>query len=150
MDPVAQGPEQKVRTFHDALVQRWQGLHKKIAPQASFESFWQKSLQDGGVVEPVERQPAPALQSQPPVTVTAPQATEGMHLWLWPSILLFDGRLANRGWMQEIPERMSTIAWGSWVDISPATARRMKIATGDVIEVSNGFGSPPGSCPYNR
>jgi len=140
MDPVAQGP-QKVQTFHDTLVQRWQGLQEKVAPQASFESFWQKSLQDGGVVEPVARQPAPALQDQPPITVTAPQATEGMHLWLWPSILLFDGRLANRGWMQEIPERVSTIAWGSWVDISPATARQMGIATGDVIEVSSGFGA---------
>jgi Fe-S-cluster-containing dehydrogenase component/anaerobic selenocysteine-containing dehydrogenase len=137
--PAEQGTEQKAQTFYDALVRRWRGLHDKVAPQVSFELFWQKSLQDGGLVEPVERQPAPALQSQAPVTPAAPQAAEGLHLWLWPSILLFDGRLANRGWMQEIPERMSTITWGSWVDISPAAARKLEVATGDVIEVSNGL-----------
>jgi Fe-S-cluster-containing dehydrogenase component len=136
-----QGPGRKVETFHDVLMQRWRGLQEKIAPQVSFELFWQKSLQDGVVVEPVERQPAPALQGQPPAMAAASQADEGMHLWLWPSILLFDGRLANRGWMQEIPERMSTLTWGSWVDISPATARQLEIAGGDVIEVSNKFGA---------
>ena len=42
--------------------------------------------------------------------------------------------------MQEVPERMSTIAWQSWVDLSPATAQRLKIAEGDAVEVSNGSG----------
>jgi molybdopterin-containing oxidoreductase family iron-sulfur binding subunit len=61
-------------------------------------------------------------------------------LWLWPSIKLFDGHLANRGWMQEVPERMSTLTWGSWVDLSPVTAQRLKIAEGDAVEVSNRSG----------
>ncbi len=139
-DPVAQAPQQRPPTFYNVLVQRWQQLHKTIAPQVPFESFWQRSLQDGGAVETVARQSAPALQGQTPITVTTSPGIQGMHLWLWPSILLFDGRLANRGWMQEIPERMSTIAWGSWVDISPATAHELEVAAGDVVEVSNSLG----------
>ncbi len=140
-DPVAQWSELKVQTFRDALVQRWQGLHERIAPQVSFEMFWQKSLQDGGVVEPVKQQAAPSLRNPSAPTVVVPEVQEGMHLWLWPSILLFDGRLANRGWMQEVPERMSTLTWGSWVDISPATAQGLGVASGDVIEISNNLGS---------
>jgi molybdopterin-containing oxidoreductase family iron-sulfur binding subunit len=42
--------------------------------------------------------------------------------------------------MQEVPERMSALAWQSWVDISPATATRLKITEGDAVEVSNGSG----------
>jgi len=140
-DPVAQWSELKVQTFRDALVQRWQGLHERIAPQVSFDMFWQKSLQDGGVVEPVKQQAAPSLWNQSAPTAVVPEVQEGMHLWLWPSILLFDGRLANRGWMQEVPERMSTLTWGSWVDISPATAQGLGVASGDVIEISNNLGS---------
>ena len=65
---------------------------------------------------------------------------EGLQLWLWPSILLFDGRVSNRGWLQEVPERTSTIAWQSWVDISPATAHRLEIADGDVVELAGKVG----------
>ncbi len=41
-------------------------------------------------------------------------------LWLWPSILLYDGRGANRRWMQEVPEPISYAAWGGLVDVHPA------------------------------
>ena len=39
--------------------------------------------------------------------------------------MLFDGRTANRGWIQEAPEPMSTVTWGSWVDIHPKKARSL-------------------------
>ena len=126
-------------TFRNRLMQRWRGLQQKISPEESFESFWQKSLQNGVVVESVARQSLPTLQGQP--AIPPAQSQQGKHLWLWPSILLFDGRLANRGWMQEIPERMSTLAWGSWIDISPATARELLVADGDMIEISNEVGN---------
>lgn len=128
-------------TFRDRLVQRWRQLGQRLSPQESFESFWQRSLQSGFVVEASERQPSPTLQGglgQPAAPTETPG--EGKHLWLWPSILLFDGRLSNRGWMQEVPERMSTLAWGSWIDISPATARELAVTGGDTIEVFNDVG----------
>src|SRR5574337_1166479 len=56
-------------------------------------------------------------------------------LWLWPSVMLFDGRTANRGWIQEAPEPVSTIMWGSWIDIHPKKAGRLGIHDGDVMEI---------------
>jgi molybdopterin-containing oxidoreductase family iron-sulfur binding subunit len=82
-------------------------------------------------VSPMTTGGTPVLQDASP---------ERVHLSLWPSILWFDGRLANRGWMQEVPERMSTIAWGSWIDISPAKARQMQVTAGDVLEIANKTG----------
>jgi Fe-S-cluster-containing dehydrogenase component/anaerobic selenocysteine-containing dehydrogenase len=131
---------QRPRTFHDWLTTRWRQLYDQLSPQADFETFWGSSLQKGCAVAQVTPEPAPTLQKQAPVTEPPAEAHEALHLWLWPSILLFDGRTANRGWMQEIPQPMSTLAWGSSIDISPATARRLAVAPGDMIEVSNDFG----------
>jgi anaerobic selenocysteine-containing dehydrogenase len=119
---------QRITAFRQWLMVTWRQLHERIAPDREFEAFWEQSLRNGGAFE--ERTGTisdvrPAVPVSGPLDVEQPLEAvpaEGLHLWLWPSILLFDGRLANRGWMQEIPERMSTLAWGSWVDISPATA----------------------------
>ena len=40
--------------------------------------------------------------SPPPVPSQAPAAEEA-ELWPWASIMLFDGRQSNRGWIQEAP-----------------------------------------------
>ena len=136
-----QRADRQVSTFRDWLTLRWRQLHSELSAPMEFEQFWQRSLQNGGAVATVKQEPPPKLQNKGLALEPTPQAAGELHLWLWPSILLFDGRLANRGWMQEIPERMSTLTWGSWVDISPAMAQEMKIADGDVIEVSNKFGT---------
>jgi anaerobic selenocysteine-containing dehydrogenase/Fe-S-cluster-containing dehydrogenase component len=132
---------QAVQDFRDWLMLRWRQLHDQLSPQADFEMFWRTSLQKGHSVAQVKSEPPPTLQKQASVVEPPAEAQEELHLWLCPSILLFDGRTANRGWMQEIPQRMSTLTWGSSIDISPATARRLAVAPGDMIEVSNGFGS---------
>jgi molybdopterin-containing oxidoreductase family iron-sulfur binding subunit len=72
----------------------------------------------------------------PSATPAAALEDDQAHLWLWSSIMLFDGRVANRGWLQEAPEPVSTITWGSWIDLHPEKARRLNIEPGDVIELS--------------
>ena len=127
-------------SFDDWLRLDWRQLHERVAPDTEFEAFWQQSLQRGGCLREApgsrtgaarktrkpDRAPArpPIADSNPDAVPTESASSErgAVQLWLWPSIKLFDGRLANRGWMQEVPERMSTIAWGSWIDISPAKA----------------------------
>jgi molybdopterin-containing oxidoreductase family iron-sulfur binding subunit len=149
---------ERLASFHDWLRFNWRRLQERVTPDTEFESFWRQSLQRGGVFEEPTRskeEAGPKASVRPvgeteiaarptgPISPAGPAegaSPETMHLWLWPSIKLFDGRLANRGWMQEVPERMSTIAWQSWVDIAPATAKRLKIAEGDAVEVSNGSG----------
>ncbi len=150
--PLSRGGE-RLASFHDWLRLHWRQFSKGAG--AEFETFWQQSLRRGGVFEeeigpighirPIgetktEARPIGPISPTSPIGPTEAPSPETLHLWLWPSIKLFDGRLANRGWMQEVPERMSTITWGSWVDLSPATAERLKIAPGDVVEVSNGAG----------
>jgi molybdopterin-containing oxidoreductase family iron-sulfur binding subunit len=58
------------------------------------------------------------------------------RLWLWASVMIHDGRVANRGWLQENPEPVSYIAWGNYADIHPEKARVLGIKSEDVIELT--------------
>jgi predicted molibdopterin-dependent oxidoreductase YjgC len=54
---------------------------------------------------------------------------------------LGDGSLANLPSLQELPDPMTSVMWGSWVEINPKTASSLGIADGDLVEVSTEHGS---------
>jgi len=47
-----------------------------------------------------------------------------------------DGRYANNGWLQELPDPMTKIAWDNPVLISHATAKEYGLSEADLVEVS--------------
>src|SRR6185369_1231491 len=51
------------------------------------------------------------------------------------------GEQANLPTLQELPDSMTSVMWGSWVEINPRTAASLGIADGDVVEVSSHHGS---------
>ncbi|MCX5769667.1 MAG: 4Fe-4S dicluster domain-containing protein [Candidatus Hydrogenedentes bacterium] len=138
------GAQQPTLNFNDWLRARWTDIHRRIGSISDFESCWRQALMSGGAIEPA--QPAPVKASFAPDefarllsqgSLPAPHLESGRaHLWLWPSIMLFDGRTANRGWMQESPEPISYAAWGSWVDIHPDDATSLEIEEGDVVALA--------------
>jgi MoCo/4Fe-4S cofactor protein with predicted Tat translocation signal len=58
-----------------------------------------------------------------------------------------DGRYANNGWMQELPDPITKLTWDNAVLISRKTARELGVQNGDVVEIKldNGvfFSSKP-------
>lgn len=55
-----------------------------------------------------------------------------LKLWLWNSIMIYDGSVANRGWLQENPEPISQLGWGNYIEIAPYTAEQFLLKTGDI------------------
>jgi molybdopterin-containing oxidoreductase family iron-sulfur binding subunit len=53
----------------------------------------------------------------------------------------FDGRGAERPWLQVLPDPLSTVMWGSWVEVAAADARRLHLEAGDMVRVYNDQGS---------
>jgi anaerobic selenocysteine-containing dehydrogenase len=51
------------------------------------------------------------------------------------------GGEANLPWLQELPEPMTTVMWGSWIEINPKTAAAHSIEDGDLVEVRSAAGS---------
>jgi MoCo/4Fe-4S cofactor protein with predicted Tat translocation signal len=70
----------------------------------------------------------------------APAAAQGLEVTFRPDVHAWDGRFANNGWLQELPEPMSKLTWGNAAAISPATAARLALADGDVVTVSGSDG----------
>ncbi len=59
----------------------------------------------------------------------------------YPSQAFFDGSLAHLPWLQELPDPLTSSMWSSWVELNPATAQKMNIGQGDLVEVSSTQGT---------
>ncbi len=110
----------------------------------NFDTWWHSALSDGAVVTSGSDQ----SEAAPPLTAAAanytftlPSATDGLSLILYPTAQFFDGRGANRSWMQELPDAVSKAVWNSWVEIHPETAGPLGIETGDAVRVTTPAGS---------
>lgn len=53
-----------------------------------------------------------------------------------PDPSIWDGHFANNGWLQECPRPVSKLTWDNAILASPAMAERLKLSTGDVVELT--------------
>ena len=70
--------------------------------------------------------------------VPAPQAATGLTLIAVPHIFFYDGRGANKPWLQEIPEPVVQLVWDSWVQIHPDTARSLGVSQNGIVRAALG------------
>jgi molybdopterin-containing oxidoreductase family iron-sulfur binding subunit len=141
--PEATAREKPAADFREYVRQRWKFVE---GSSSAASGFWSKALRDGTVWEdlPPRGPPGPLKINDLVFSFSAKAGAESADaaadLWLWPSVMLFDGRTANRGWLQEAPDPTSHVTWGSWIDIHPTRAKALGIADGDVIELSSKAG----------
>ncbi|MCL4512779.1 MAG: hypothetical protein M1421_02050, partial [Candidatus Eremiobacteraeota bacterium] len=64
----------------------------------------------------------------------------GFVLLPYPSLALGDGSLANRPWMQELPDPMTTIVWASWIEVPAGLAKQLNLTREDVIQLETDSG----------
>jgi molybdopterin-containing oxidoreductase family iron-sulfur binding subunit len=115
-----------------------------LAGDGAAEGAWARCLHDGWhagselrPVSPNPRSLAP-LAIDPAALTTALPANGSFELTLHRDIKLHDGRFANNGWLQELPDFLTKVTWDNPLLVSPATARSLGITTGDLVEVSLG------------
>jgi molybdopterin-containing oxidoreductase family iron-sulfur binding subunit len=71
----------------------------------------------------------------PSVKSVAPSANN-LEVIFYRDSKVDDGRYANNGWMQELPDPVTKITWDNAVLVSRKTARELGVANGDVVEIS--------------
>ncbi len=64
-----------------------------------------------------------------------------LNLIIYQQAALGDGSFANLPRLQELPDPMTGVMWGSWVEINPKTAASLGIADGNLVEVATPHGS---------
>ena len=116
------------------------------AAGADASDYYSEALARGGIFGDGGPQVAP-----PGPTDTAPEpslsrfegaAAEYPYLLLpFESLKTAAGRGANRPWLQELPDPMSTVMWNSWAELSPADAEQLGVRDGDHLRIDSPTGS---------
>jgi anaerobic selenocysteine-containing dehydrogenase len=138
------------KTYDEALKAAFEKLRQEKGSVTATDpdDFWQK-VQDQGGWWSAQEKPLPISageSSGPPVKNTEPQfdgdpAQFPFHLLPYASQMWYDGSLANLPWMQEAPDPISSVMWGTWVEINTQTAAKLGIAQGDLLEVASQHGT---------
>jgi anaerobic selenocysteine-containing dehydrogenase/Fe-S-cluster-containing dehydrogenase component len=122
----------------------------KLAGATDAKEFWVKSLTEGGVFSepPDPKDPFAYGVGQAKVSLktdalkSSPNAPEipKLALHAYPHPFLYDGRGADKPWLQEIPEPIAQIVWDSWAEIHPDTAKEIGVAANQVVELRSSEG----------
>lgn len=105
---------------------------------AEAAKYWNESLEKGGHFPNSSSSKTaqagsinPAVFSMSFSVARVPASSDGLVLYPYPSVKSFDGRAANRPWMQELADPITQAVWGAWAEIHPETASRFNLAQGD-------------------
>jgi len=127
-------------TWDDYLKGRWRRLHSRFGAGRDFQTFWDDTLKNGGVWEDVSG-PAVRWASTPAFAPPEFSGSGDLTLVLYPSAALFDGRGANKPWLQELPDPTTKAVWGTWAEMHPETAAKIGVANGDPVKIQTDAGS---------
>jgi molybdopterin-containing oxidoreductase family iron-sulfur binding subunit len=120
----------------DALVREtFKGL---VRPEADFEAAWQRTLHDGThLLEEFEIGEVDDLsQLKAPPEIAEPTIENGnLEIIFTPDYKVYDGRFANNGWLQELPDPMTRLTWDNAALMSPATAAKLGVQHEDVVRL---------------
>ena len=118
-----------------------------------FETWWADALRRGGVTlpaAPVEVSLRPGVfDADLAAELGAPAPRRRLSLVAYPSLHFFDGRGANRPWLQEIPDPLLKTTWGTGVEMTPATAEALGAEEGQLVTVASDYGQVDASVIVN-
>ena len=122
----------------DAVNAAWQDLGTKAG--GTFDDFWEKVRRDGGHYEDVKAASVSLDAKIFQAYVPAPQPPAGLTVVAVPHIFFYDGRGANKPWLQEIPEPVTQLVWDGWVQVHPDTARSLGVSQNGIVELRTDAG----------
>ena len=113
-------------------------IYPSLNSKVDFKTFWNLALHDG-VVSSNEKVSDGSFKIDSFTSVAAFTKTgKDLAVTLRDSYFIGDGRLANNGWLQELPHPVSKIVWDNYAALSPATAKSLNVDSDELIELSAG------------
>jgi len=112
------------------VMEYWKSQHNT----PDFEAWWRKALNDGfisGETLPEKKVSARAAG----VPAAQAKSAEGVELVLRPSPTIYDGRFANNGWLQELPQPITLFTWDNAALFSFNTAKKFGLTSNQMVEL---------------
>ena len=128
--PKTEGPELVQETF------------RGTNPPGDFESAWSRFLHDGFASHVRPRDQTSAFNASAPGATQSswalppPPTADSPEIVLTASYEMDDGRYANNGWLQEMPDPITKLTWDNAALVSPAFAGALGVSTGDLVQIT--------------
>jgi molybdopterin-containing oxidoreductase family iron-sulfur binding subunit len=100
------------------------------------ERAWRKALELGFV--PDTSFPSITVEAAPIRWDAPPEPVQGLTLRFLPDPSVWDGRLANLGWLQELPKPITKLTWDNVIGVAPSFAEANELGNGDLVRVTLG------------
>src|ERR1041384_1461486 len=132
------------RSFYDFLRESWkEKLFSRQSKHATFDEFWDQSLQDGFSVLQTQTGEQPTFSTDrldetiERLKSRSKELNDRLTVVLYEKIGLRDGKHANNPWLQELPDPISKITWDNYACISPKLAEKFDLEEGTIIRLGD-------------
>lgn len=131
----------------------WKKRHDESSEPGDFDTFWRHALQQGGVWQ--AEKPLPVRLSSAVFETSFSEPTfdrldeDALTFIAYPSSRYYDGRGANKPWLQELPDPITQAVWDSWLEIHPKTAEQLGITEGDLLTITSPHGTIEASAYFS-
>src|SRR5881275_1559698 len=118
-----------------------QETFRSTNPSGDFQTAWSRFLHDGSAAHVQSRDQPSSFSANaggPQNSWTLPPAPtpDSPEVVLTASYSMDDGRYANNGWLQELPDPITKLTWDNAALMSPAFAKRLGVQTGDLVQIT--------------
>ncbi|MBU2534528.1 MAG: 4Fe-4S dicluster domain-containing protein, partial [Alphaproteobacteria bacterium] len=104
----------------------------------NFEERWKKVLHDGVLADSSLEPSKPKIDSDAvarTLTGLDLKSDSDLEIIFHPCNKVYDGRQANNGWMQELPDPITKLSWDNVATMSVATARELGLKNGQMVRL---------------
>jgi molybdopterin-containing oxidoreductase family iron-sulfur binding subunit len=124
--------EDKDRPGYDIVRDTW----KSILGEADLDKKWNRVLHDGLLAGSELPEVVPTVKGEALAGLArATGSAMGLEVVFVPSPSLHDGRFANDGWLQELPDPLTKLTWDNPALLSPKTAESLGLSNGDWVRI---------------
>jgi len=108
---------------------------RKQAGEQDFEKNWRQYLHEGRLETSTGMKRRGGNRSSSTDILHYRLSAENLELCFALSHATYDGRFANNGWLQEMPDPITKLTWDNAAIFSPKTARELDLKHGDVVKI---------------
>lgn len=107
-----------------------------LAKLGANEKAWKKALHDGTVPNTTYTEVKPSVDAnRVNAALQGTNPGQGIEVVFTRDHKIFDGRFANNGWLQELPDPMTKLTWDNAAWVGPATAKKLGVDQGDMLVI---------------